>query len=80
MKKVRGLKDREAGMLQRLVFRGAKSRRGEVPEPVRLMARSSRTLWAGAFFEIFFGRARRLDPHLESLASLKSAGIVGCVF
>ncbi len=80
MTTVRGLEDREAGLLQRLLFRGAKARRGVVPEPVRLMARSSRVVWAAAFFEIFFGRARRLDPHLESLASLKSAGMVGCVF
>ena len=80
MKTVRGLEDREAGLLRRLLFRGAKARRGVVPEPVRLMARSSRVVWAAAFFEIFFGRARRLDPHLESLASLKSAGMVGCVF
>ena len=80
MTEQKGVTDREAGLLQRLIFRGAKARRGAVPEPLRLMARSSGLLWAGTFFELCFGRARRVDANLKSLASLKTAGLVGCVF
>ena len=80
MTKRQGVTDQEAGLQQRLVFRGAKARRGAVPEPLRLMARSSGLMWAASFFELCFGRARRLDASLKSLASLKAAGLVGCVF
>ena len=80
MTKRQGVTDQEAGLQQRLVFRGAKARRGAVPEPLRLMARSAGLMWAASFFELCFGRARRVDANLKSLASLKAAGLVGCVF
>jgi hypothetical protein len=37
-------------------------------------------MWADTLFEISLLRAHSLDPGLKGLASLKVAGLVGCVF
>lgn len=80
MARMKGVSDAEASLIKRCVFKGAKSKVGQVPEPLRIMAHSSGTLWANALFEISIDRARAMNTNLKSLASLKVASLVGCVF
>jgi hypothetical protein len=37
-------------------------------------------MWAGAMFELALGRAHAVPARLKSLASIKVAALVGCVF
>jgi len=80
MSRIEGLKDSELGFIVRRIFKEAKKLRGAVPDPLRLMARSSGVLWAAIGFELGIGRAKSLDDKLKSLASLKVASMVGCLF
>ena len=80
MARLEGIRDDEAGVVQRAVFRAARRRAGQVPEPLRIMARSAGVMWAAGGFELGLGRARAVDPALKDLASLKVASLVGCVF
>jgi len=80
MARLDGVTDSEAGLIVRSVFKAAGKRVGRIPEPLRIMAKSSGTMWAAGGFEMGFGRARAVPAHLKGLASLKVAGMVGCVF
>ncbi len=80
MARITGVSDTDASLIKRGVFKGAKGKLGQVPEPLRIMAHSSGTLWADALFEIAIDRARALDTQLKTLASLKVASMIGCVF
>lgn len=80
MARLDGLTDQDAGALVRAVFRAAAKRVGEVPDPLRIMARSRGVMWAAGGFEMGFGRARRVEDRLKTLASLKAASMIGCVF
>jgi hypothetical protein len=80
MDRMKGISDGEANFIQGLVFRGAKSKLGQVPEPVRLMARSSSVMWAGGLFELASMRGKAVDADLKTLASIKVSSMVGCLF
>ncbi len=80
MSRIKGVSDREAGLIQSAIFRAARAQVGKVPEPNRLMAHSSGVLWAAGLYEVASKRARSLPPGLKSLAELKVASLVGCVF
>lgn len=80
MPRIEGIKDQEAGFLAGRIFKAAAKMRGAVPEPLRLMARSSAVMWADVGFELAIGRAKSLDPKIKNLASLKVASMVGCLF
>ena len=80
MSRIEGLKDSEVSFIVGRIFKAAGKLRGAVPEPVRLMAKSSAALWAAIGFELGIGRGKSVDDKLKSLASLKVASMVGCVF
>lgn len=80
MSRIEGLKDHEAGLIQRRIFKEAQKQRGAVAEPLRLMARNSGVMWAAVGFELGIGRAKSLEAKIKELASLKVASMVGCVF
>ena len=80
MSRIDGVTDREASFVTRRVFAVAKKQTGAVPEPLRLMARSRGTMWAAGLFQTAFERARAVDPRLKTLACLKAASLIGCVF
>ncbi len=80
MARIEGIDDDRAGLAQRFVFRQAARRTGAVPEPLRLMARSAGTMWGAGLFQLGFDRARRVEPRLKTLACLKAASMIGCVF
>lgn len=80
MSRIEGVADAEAGFLRRFVFRTAAKQTGAVPDPLRIMARSGGTMFAAGFFQLAFERATSVDPKLKTLACLKSASMIGCVF
>jgi hypothetical protein len=80
MSRIEGLQDKDAGFIARRIFKAAGKMRGAVPEPLRLMARNSGVMWAAVGFELGIGRAKSLDEKIKSLASLKAASMVGCLF
>lgn len=80
MARIQGIEDEQASWIQRRVFRLAAGRRGRVPAPLRIMAKSGPTMWAAGLFEMGFERASSVPPRLKTLACLKAASRVGCVF
>jgi hypothetical protein len=53
---------------------------GSLPEPVRVMAHSDSILQASLGYDRYLARAARLDARFKSLASLKTAALIGCPF
>lgn len=80
MARIDGIRDTEAGMLTRQVFKKAKKQRGEVPDPLRLFAHSMPVMLAVGAFETAWGKASSVDPVLKDLCQLKVSSMVGCVF
>ena len=80
MARIEGVSDAEAGLVTRGVYRGTKQMLGQVPEPLRIMAHSKPVMWADVMFELALGRAHAVPARLKSLASIKVAALVGCVF
>lgn len=80
MARIEGLRDEDAGFLKRFVFRTAKAQLGDVPAPLRVMARNGAVMWGAALFQLGFDRAKRVDSRLKTLVSLKAASMVGCLF
>ena len=80
MARIAGVSDAEAGLVTRGVYRGTKRMLGQVPEPLRIIAHSKPVMWADVMFELALGRAHAVPARLKSLASIKVAALVGCVF
>jgi alkylhydroperoxidase family enzyme len=78
--RIEGIRDAQAGLVTRQVYRSAKRLRGEVPEPLRIQAHSTPVLLAVGAFETAWGRAKSVDPVLKDLCQLKVSQMVGCVF
>ena len=75
-----GISDKEAGPLVRLAYWFTRRKIGKVPGPIRLHAYHTRLLRALASMEMGQEAARRVDPALKSLVSIKAATLVGCPF
>jgi alkylhydroperoxidase family enzyme len=80
MARIQGLSDDEVGFVTRRIFRMAAGAMGRVPDPLRIMARSGGTMWGAGLFQTAFERADRVDRKLKTLACLKAASLIGCVF
>jgi hypothetical protein len=80
MARIDGTSDQEATLIQRFIFRTAAKQTGAVPEPLRIMAKSSGVMWAAGLFQTGFGRATSVEPRLKDLACLKAASMIGCLF
>jgi len=80
MARIEGISDEEAGFVTGRIFAVAAKSAGHVPDPLRIMAKSSGTMWAAGLFQMAFDRASRVDKKLKTLACLKAASLIGCVF
>jgi hypothetical protein len=80
MARVNGIGDREAGWLTRLVYAGARRMSGQVPDPLRIMAHSKSVMWAAGLYELASARGSAVDAKLKTLASIKAASRIGCLF
>jgi hypothetical protein len=67
-------------LLARAVFWFSKRRLGNVPLPVRIHARHERVFAGYSKMELAQDRARLLPKVLKSLASLRTAQLLGCPF
>ena len=80
MARIEGVQDKEASFLQRFVFRTAAKQLGAVPAPLRIMAKSGGTMWGAGGFQMGFDRAQSVPSKLKTLACLKAASMIGCLF
>ena len=80
MARVKGVSDSDAGLVTRAVYRAARGRVGQVPDPLRIMALCPPVMFASGGFELAMGRATSLDQGLKDLATLKVSTLIGCVF
>jgi AhpD family alkylhydroperoxidase len=80
MPRITLLTDRQVGWLTRsLIFRTARRRFGEVPEPLRAVAHHRGLMWASGLHQLAVERAvRRLDPALRDIVMHRVATVVGC--
>lgn len=79
MPRIQPVSDQEASFITRRVFAAARHA-GQVPEPLRVMAKSAGTMWGVGLFTTAFDRAQRVPEKLKVLACLKSASMIGCLF
>ncbi|SOJ53673.1 hypothetical protein MSIMFB_01172 [Mycobacterium simulans] len=77
--RIEPLPPKRAGLLTRIMYRVAKRRFGEVPEPFTVAAHHSRLLVANAVHETLLQRASRTLPiSVRELAVLWTARKIGC--
>lgn len=77
--RIEPLSPKRAGLLTRTMYRIAKRRYGQVPEPFTVTAHHSRLLVAGAVHETMLERASRTVPvSVRELAVLWTARKIGC--
>lgn len=77
--RIEPLSPKRAGLLTRAMYRIAKRRYGQVPEPFTVAAHHSRLLVAGAVHETMLERASRTLPvSVRELAVLWTARKIGC--
>ena len=80
MARLKGVSDSDAGMVTGAVYRAARRRLGQGPDPLRIMALNPAVMFASGGFEMAMGRATSLDQGLKDLATLKVSTLIGCVF
>ena len=80
MARIEGIEDRDAGFLTKRVFAAAAKQAGAVPAPLRIMAKSTATMWGAGLLETSLDRAKAMPARLKTLACLKAASMIGCVF
>jgi AhpD family alkylhydroperoxidase len=79
--RIEPLPPKQAGLLIRAMYRYAKRRFGEVPEPFAVTAHHRRLLIAGAVHETMLQSAsRKLPASVRELAVLWTARTVGCAW
>ena len=78
MARIRGVSDRDAGWISRLIFRGVRRRVGRVSDTWRIAAHRPGLLLGWALHELAYERERTLDRRLRTLAQLKVAVLIGC--
>jgi AhpD family alkylhydroperoxidase len=77
--RIQPLPPKRAGLMIRVIYRVAKRRYGEVPEPLAVVAHHRRLLIASAVHETMIQRASRTLPvSVRELAVLWTARQVGC--
>jgi hypothetical protein len=80
MARIQGIPEESASWWLRISYWLARRRVRRVPEPLMVKAKHPAIFWAYGSYELMLERARRLDPKLKALASLKAATLVGCPF
>lgn len=77
--RIEPLPPKRAGLLTRIMYRVAKKRFGEVPEPFTVAAHHPRLLAANAVHETMVQRAsRKLPANVRELAVFWTARTIGC--
>ncbi len=79
MARIQGIQPNKAPILMRLVLRKIRGVFGKDLTPSLIKARVPRVFWA-AFFVDVAQRKSLLSPRLRSIANLRTASRIGCVF
>ncbi|MEM9176490.1 MAG: hypothetical protein AAGC67_14805 [Myxococcota bacterium] len=80
MARIEGLRDDEASFMTKRVFGAAEKQLGAVPDPMRIMAKSSATMWGAGLLQVSLDRAQTVPVRLKTLVCLKAASMIGCLF
>lgn len=80
MARIEGVRNEDASFLTKRVFAAAARQTGAVPDPLRIMAKSSATMWGAGLLQTSLDRGRTVPARLKILVCLKAASMIGCVF
>jgi hypothetical protein len=80
MARIEGVPESKAGLFSRFAYRFSRRRFGRVAEPLTIVAHHSSLSKGNGLFELALQRARLVDAKLKSLASIKTATLIGCPF
>ena len=82
MARIEGVRDEEASFMTKRVFAAAAKEAGAVPDPLRIMAKSSPTMWGAGLLQVSLDRGgnrvfrQRIDQsHLQRRAGPHSAPV-----
>jgi AhpD family alkylhydroperoxidase len=79
MARIPAVPESEAGLFGRLVYRFARRKLGDVPEPFAVARHHPRLFWAGLVAESAYEWAPKVLPkRLHELAVYRTATVVGC--
>ncbi|MCW0216409.1 MAG: carboxymuconolactone decarboxylase family protein [Pseudonocardia sp.] len=79
MARIPAVPERDAGTFGRLVYRIARRRFGEVPEPFAVLRNHRKLFWAGLVTELMVEKAATgLPAAVRELAVFRTATVVGC--
>jgi len=78
MARMRGVSNREANWITRLIFRGIRRRVGHLSDTWPIAAHQPGLLLGWALHEVSFERSRTVERRLRTLAQLKVAVVIGC--
>jgi alkylhydroperoxidase family enzyme len=71
---------RRESWLARIAYGFARQATGKVPDPLRIVARRPRLLFATVVYEWAIARTPKLQPRLKVLAGLRASSLAGCPF
>lgn len=80
MARIEGIRDEQASLLTRAIYRAVRRKIGRVPEPMRITAHQSRLLAALSGMEMAQEAMRTVDPVVKALVGIKTAMLIGCPF
>ena len=71
---------RRTPWLARLAYGYTRRMTGKVPDPLRIIARRPRLMFATIVYEWAISKTPKLDPRLKMLAGLRASTLIGCPF
>ena len=80
MARITGVEKDSAGLFTRFVYWMTRRKIGKVVLPVKITAHQPRLLRAMVKMEMGQAAVHSVDPALKTLASLKTAMLIGCPF
>jgi len=80
MARIQGVEPQQAGMFVRFVYWMVRRKLGRVVLPIKIAAHHPRLLRSLGEMETGQAAARTVDAGLKSLASVKTAMLIGCPF
>ena len=78
--RIRGLDENQAPLLARPVYWLTRKMFGKVLTPIKVQARRPGIMWFGNLLGLAIQRSGRVDARLHTLAQLRAAQIVECLF
>jgi len=80
MPRIAGIEPSHANLFTRFVYWMTKRKLRRIIEPLKVTALQGRLLWANGQMELAQMNMHSVDETLKSLASIKTATLIGCPF